>query len=175
MEEIQGFWGNNTGKSCILKALVIGIRFCKNVDNSEAAGSLTWKKVAYQKLYCLFQLHIQYSLKMSKMFRKNTWNCCYRSFFCNPATNSLFKDNLELTLKVFYTSCAQFHSYLRLFLKFLQKSLTFSVPTPKNSETHSNNSLTVADELFECVWLFYLFIYLHFIYSWQSLIIYYIG
>ena len=26
--------------------------------------------------------------------------------------------------------------------------------TPKNGRTHSNNSLAVADELFECVWPF---------------------
>ena len=33
-------------------------------------------------------------------------------------------------------------------------TLTFYVPTPKNGQTHSNNSLAVADELFECVWPF---------------------
>ena len=34
-------------------------------------------------------------------------------------------------------------------------TLTFWAPNPQNGQTHSNNSLTVANELFECVWLFY--------------------
>ena len=29
--------------------------------------------------------------------------------------------------------------------------LTLSAPTPQNDQTHSNNSLAKADELFECV------------------------
>ena len=32
--------------------------------------------------------------------------------------------------------------------------LTLSVPTTQNGQTHSNNSLATADELFECVWPF---------------------
>ena len=28
------------------------------------------------------------------------------------------------------------------------------MPTLPNGQTHSNNSLAVVDELFECVWLF---------------------
>ena len=30
--------------------------------------------------------------------------------------------------------------------------LTLSVPTPQNSQTHSNSLLASGDELFECVW-----------------------
>ena len=32
--------------------------------------------------------------------------------------------------------------------------LTLSEPTPRNGQTHANNSLAVADELFEFVWPF---------------------
>ena len=32
--------------------------------------------------------------------------------------------------------------------------LTFSVPTPRNGQTHSNNSSAVTAELFEFVWPF---------------------
>ena len=31
---------------------------------------------------------------------------------------------------------------------------TLKAPTPKNGQTHSNNSSEIADELFGCVWLF---------------------
>ena len=40
---------------------------------------------------------------------------------------------------------------------FLQKCstiLSLWAPTPQNGQTYSNNSSAVADELFECVWLF---------------------
>ena len=33
-------------------------------------------------------------------------------------------------------------------------SLTLLAPISQNGQTHSNNSLAVADELFECVWPF---------------------
>ena len=32
--------------------------------------------------------------------------------------------------------------------------LTLLVPIRQNGQTHSNNSLATADELFECVWPF---------------------
>ena len=35
-----------------------------------------------------------------------------------------------------------------------QSSLTLSAPIPQNTQTHSNNSSTVVDELLECFWSF---------------------
>ena len=32
--------------------------------------------------------------------------------------------------------------------------LTLQAPTPQNGQTHPNNSLEIADKLFEHVWLF---------------------
>ena len=41
------------------------------------------------------------------------------------------------------------------FFSALKVSLwTLEVPVPENGQTHSKNSLAVADELFECVWPF---------------------
>ena len=37
---------------------------------------------------------------------------------------------------------------------FLRKFKILQVPIPQNSQIHSNNSSAVADELFECAWLF---------------------
>ena len=36
----------------------------------------------------------------------------------------------------------------------LKESLSLQAPVLQNGQTHSNNSLTTADEFFECVWLF---------------------
>ena len=36
----------------------------------------------------------------------------------------------------------------------IKKFLILIVPTPQNGQTHSNNSLAFANELFECVWPF---------------------
>ena len=48
--------------------------------------------------------------------------------------------------------------FLQLFTTWLAQCcqpLTLKAPTPQNGQRHSNNSLAVADEYFECVWLFY--------------------
>ena len=39
-----------------------------------------------------------------------------------------------------------------------ERDLTFQAPTPQNAQTHSNNSLSVAYELFECVNVFEQFV-----------------
>ena len=39
-----------------------------------------------------------------------------------------------------------------------ERDLTFQAPTPQNARTHSNNSLSVAYELFECVSVFEQFV-----------------
>ena len=36
----------------------------------------------------------------------------------------------------------------------IKKFLILIVPTPQNGQTHSSNSLALANELFECVWPF---------------------
>ena len=40
---------------------------------------------------------------------------------------------------------------MNVVLLYLLLNLTFQATTPQNGQTHSNNPLTVVDELFECV------------------------
>ena len=51
----------------------------------------------------------------------------------------------------------QYISYLHGFIKIIdfkqqKMQLTLKAPTPQNDQTHSNNLLATADELFKCVW-----------------------